>query len=68
MNVHQFPEQPDRRPALSHPHPAVQREAARITAWAEFCQRALSRLPGAEPEHHRRLRAIADELLERLVD
>ena len=41
MSVVDFPELPARRPAaLAHPHPAVQREAAKIEAWREFCQRA----------------------------
>lgn len=69
MNILDFPrKQPEPLPALSHPHPAVQREAHRIEAWVEFAQRSLSRLQGVAVEDQRLLRQIGNRLLERLTD
>ena len=69
MNIVLFPDRGDRRPAaLSHPHPAVQREAARIERWLQRAQAGLAELAGVELEDQKALRRLADELLERLVD
>lgn len=57
-------------PAARQPHPyrPLQAEIERVEHWLELAQRTLSRIPVAEVEDHRRLRALADELIARLLD
>jgi hypothetical protein len=41
---------------------SVRREVRAVHRWLADAQHALARLPGAEPRHHRQIRAIAAEL------
>lgn len=59
---------PAREPEPLPPHPAVQRARRQILHWLAGAQRDLARLPGSEPADHQLLRALADELVRRLVD
>lgn len=66
--IHHFPQQPDRRPVP--PYPPLERAVEAVEVWCERAQAELARLPGrpATIEDHRRLRALADELIARLLD